>query len=140
MTETAQPQIVKTFTPIEQFPIGNKPGQTPIGKCSGILENHMQCWRAGDVVVASVIPAYTTLEGTEVPEHVSTAQFCRYHANIEKASYDGRMAQSAEQQPALSETAPESAPQAIVGESVATTPAPTVAPPANQAPAVKTPV
>jgi len=63
----------------------------PIGKCSGLLPNHMQCWRAGDVLVSAVtqttVPAHTVNE-TEIPEavdeSVTSYQLCRRHATIEQ--------------------------------------------------------
>lgn len=46
-----------------------------IGKCSALLPNHMQCWRAGDVLV-SVINEDQTL--------ASQYQLCQRHVVVEQ--------------------------------------------------------
>ena len=50
-----------------------------IGKCSGMLPNHMQCWRAGDV---QVVETTITPAADDKPEttRVTLTQLCRSHA------------------------------------------------------------
>lgn len=52
-----------------------------IGRCSAILPNRMQCWRAADFHVVEVIPA-TTEPPTE--ERTVEYQLCKQHVNIQK--------------------------------------------------------
>ena len=57
--------------------IHEAPGKPKIGQCSAVLPNHMQCWRAGDVIVTIVEPS-TESE----PEKVTCFQLCRGHATL----------------------------------------------------------
>ena len=54
----------------------------PIGKCSGLLPNHMQCWRSGDFQVTETIS--TTTEDGTIIENVTPYQLCRRHELIQK--------------------------------------------------------
>lgn len=76
----------KTFTLLSQIP------RAVIGKCSAILPNKMQCWRAGDVQV------HTVTQGTdpEVPNTTFGYQLCRAHAIAEQQEYDKAVADEAE--------------------------------------------
>jgi len=75
----------KTFTPLSEIP------KAIIGTCSGILPNHMQCWRAGDVQVHMVIPG----EGEEAEPRIHDYQLCRAHAIAEKQEQDVAVAAEA---------------------------------------------
>ena len=76
----------KTLTPLSALPVGTKPGQIAIGKCSEVLPNHMQCWRAGDVVV-TVVNEPTTAEDGKVTQQILTYQKCNRHALAEQEQY-----------------------------------------------------
>ena len=86
-TFVVSPAVQKTYTPFTELSVGTKVGQTPIEKCSAILPNSLQCWRAADVVVTRV----ETLQGLpggmeEAAKHpkITKYQLCRRHALIEQ--------------------------------------------------------
>jgi hypothetical protein len=76
----------KTFTLLSQIP------KVVIGKCSAILPNKMQCWRAGDVQVHTV----TQGVNSEEPNDTFDYQLCRAHAIAEQQEYDKAVADEAE--------------------------------------------
>ena len=55
-----------------------------IGKCSEILPNRLQCWKAADFAITITTPP---AEGEAEPT-VTTYQKCRAHAQIEKNADD----------------------------------------------------
>jgi hypothetical protein len=71
---TPEPVVTKVYTPLSQ--LNNK--RVPIGRCSAILKNHMQCWRAGDVQVQT--STVSVIDGKEVTS-TSIVQFCYGHAH-----------------------------------------------------------
>jgi hypothetical protein len=77
--------VTKTYTELSTLPLGLGPGQFQIGKCSGILDNHMQCWRSADILVTVVTP--TEKEG-DVTEGVSSYYLCRRHAQLDQQAYE----------------------------------------------------
>jgi hypothetical protein len=79
--------VTKTYTALASIP------KTKIVTCSAVLENHMQCWRAGDFLVhqVTVQPAVAATKTTPaVAEAVDELdyQLCRRHANADKEAYD----------------------------------------------------
>ena len=76
----------KTFTLLSQIP------KAIIGKCSAILPNRMQCWRAGDVQVHTV----TQGKDPEEPNKTFDYQLCRAHAITEQQEYDKAVADETE--------------------------------------------
>lgn len=70
--------VSKTYTPLTEIPTGHGLGKTLIGKCSAILPNRLQCWRAGDFVVTEVHPAVTDAD-EKVSQQKDTYQLCRSH-------------------------------------------------------------
>jgi hypothetical protein len=78
----------KTFTPLSELSVGPKPGQVQISKCTEVLPNRMQCWRAGDVLV-TVVGELTTDKATGKPtQSVQSYQKCRRHALAEQEQYE----------------------------------------------------
>ena len=75
----------KTFTLLSQIP------KAVIGKCTAILPNHMQCWRAGDVQVHTV----KQLDDPKKPNETFDYQLCRAHAIAEQQGYDQTVADEA---------------------------------------------
>jgi len=77
--------VTKIYTELSTLPIGLGPGQYQIGKCSGILDNHMQCWRSADILVTVVTP-------TEIEEKMvdvtTNYQLCRRHAQLDQQAYE----------------------------------------------------
>ncbi len=67
----------KTFTSLSQIP------KAVIEKCSAILPNRMQCWRAGDVLVHTV----TQSADPEISNTTFDYQLCRGHAAAEEHEY-----------------------------------------------------
>lgn len=67
----------KTFTPLSEVV------KASIGKCTAILPNHMQCWRAGDVQVHVVTQSTNPEEGNKTFDY----QLCRAHAFAEQQEY-----------------------------------------------------
>jgi hypothetical protein len=79
------PPTQKTYTNLlEARSTGYFDPKFQIGRCSAILPNKMQCWRAADFQVAETIPATTTESGEEVPEKEVEYQLCKQHVNIQK--------------------------------------------------------
>lgn len=82
------PTTTKTYTAIA--------GSTgiQITKCSHMLENHMQCWRAGDFLI-TVVTSYP--QDGDTPAHVETVTYqkCRRHAQVEKEADDKTAADEA---------------------------------------------
>lgn len=75
----------KTFTPLTQIP------KAFIGKCTAVLPNHMQCWKAGDVQVHLVKQE----ADPEKPNVTYDYQLCRAHAVAEQQEYDKAVADEA---------------------------------------------
>jgi hypothetical protein len=69
-------EATKTYTPLMEIP------KTHITKCSEMLGNSMQCWRAGDYQITVTTPAPTE----DNPEAVETVTYqkCRRHAQAER--------------------------------------------------------
>ena len=88
----------KTFTPISQL---IKP---TIGRCSAVLPNRMQCWKAGEYEVKQVF------QGTnpEEPNKVAYYQLCRAHAVAEQQEYEKAVADEAAVAKAETEAAADS--------------------------------
>jgi hypothetical protein len=64
---------VKRYQNLSTMPTGVGIGKVPIVRCSAMLANHMQCWRAGDFYIS------------DVSDIVNTAyQKCRAHAQQER--------------------------------------------------------
>ena len=79
VTVSPSPTKTKKYMPLSILPTGSGPSQIKIGICSAILDNHMQCWRAGDIYVeeTTIIPADgASSEKTKVTSY----QYCRRHA------------------------------------------------------------
>jgi hypothetical protein len=79
VTVSPSPTKTKKYMPLSILPTGSGPSQIKIGTCSAILDNHMQCWRAGDIYVeeTTIIPADgASSEKTKVTSY----QYCRRHA------------------------------------------------------------
>jgi hypothetical protein len=79
VTVSPSPTKTKKYMPLSILPTGSGPSQIKIGTCSAVLDNHLQCWRAGDIYVeeTTVIPADgASLEKTKVTSY----QYCRRHA------------------------------------------------------------
>lgn len=92
----------KTYTLLSSLPTGNKPGQIPITKCSAIIENKMQCWRAGDFLVTETTDVPATEEDSASVKYLQY-QLCRAHAvqqqqKDEKTQKDSEAATEAEAQ------------------------------------------
>lgn len=75
----------KTFTPILQLV---KP---VIGRCTAILPNRMQCWKAGEFQVKQVFQG----PNPEEPNKTNTYQLCRAHAVAEQQEYEKAVADEA---------------------------------------------
>jgi Tfp pilus assembly protein PilV len=83
----------KTYQPLNTINNGSsygKPLKVPVTVCSGLLENHMQCWRAGDVLITTTT---TTLAPTEADPNatvdtISTYQMCYRHSAADQAQYN----------------------------------------------------
>lgn len=76
-------QTRKRYTLLSALPTGNGPGKIQITKCSAMLDNHMQCWRAGDFLVEQLVPSPDPDSATsEVVQ--SSYQKCRAHAQQER--------------------------------------------------------
>lgn len=75
---TTEVQVTKTYTPVMELHL------KVIGRCSAVLPNHMQCWRAGDVQVhvTTVTPGATEEDAPTVVKN--SYQLCNRHAQIEK--------------------------------------------------------
>lgn len=69
--------VSKTYTPLASIK-GAK-----VVMCSALLPNHLQCWRAGDVLVTETtsIPASKDAKGVETPASITerTWQLCNFH-------------------------------------------------------------
>lgn len=76
------PNITKVYTPLSQIKTAK------IEKCSALLPNAMQCWRAGDVQVIRqiVTPAYKDEAKKDHPEITEKQEYqlCYRHAQIEQ--------------------------------------------------------
>jgi len=77
--------VTQTYTELSTLPIGLGPGQYQIGKCSGILDNHMQCWRSADILVTVVTPTEIEEKMVDVTTHY---QLCRRHAQLDQQAYE----------------------------------------------------
>ncbi len=77
----------KTYTPVSAIQ------NVAIGKCTEMLPNHLQCWKAGDFVITVTTPP---AEGQTEPTTTSY-QKCRYHAQLEKAADDAAVAEVAQE-------------------------------------------
>ena len=75
----------KVYAPLASIP------KAQIERCSYLLPNDLQCWRAADylVTVKTVTPATDT--STEAKTTESSYQLCARHAVIEQAVAAGRM-------------------------------------------------
>ena len=64
-----------------------KPAKVPVGKCSAILQNHLQCWRAADVLITTTT---TVPADGDKPESTTTntAQMCYRHAQVDEQQYN----------------------------------------------------
>ena len=96
----------KTFTPLNETGV-------PIGKCTGMLKNHMQCWRAGDILITTVETVAShdeVINGIEtaVPEKeiVDSVQMCRRHAAVEYDAYQKTLPEVKEAPTEPTETKP----------------------------------
>jgi len=113
----------KTYTALTDIP------KVIIGKCSTLLANHMQCWRAGDFQVTIPAEPVTAADGT-ITQDVTTYQLCRRHALLEQEN-DAILVQAQhriENDKAQLEQAEQAIPQAnttSTTSAAATTPAPT---------------
>jgi hypothetical protein len=69
--------VTKTYTPLSQI------ASAAIGKCSAMLPNKLQCWRAGDVQV--IIQKITPPTGKDTMETVDKTEYqlCYRHAQLE---------------------------------------------------------
>ena len=67
----------KRYQTLSSMPTGSGLGRIAIGRCSAMLANHMQCWRAADFHIISVTPDKTEIY-----------QKCRAHAAAELAQDD----------------------------------------------------
>jgi hypothetical protein len=76
--------VTKTYTNLADQP------DVSIEACSAILPNHMQCWRAADVLVTvvtrTITPAHDEV-AEDITETVSQYQLCRRHAQIDEDRY-----------------------------------------------------
>jgi hypothetical protein len=65
--------VIKRYQTLSSMPTGQGLGRVMIGRCSAMLANRMQCWRAGDFYIqdSSVAQPY---------------QKCRMHASMELAA------------------------------------------------------
>jgi hypothetical protein len=79
--------VTKRYQTLSSMPTGQGPGRVAIGRCEAMLENRMQCWRAGDFYIQD-----STL--------ARPYQKCRRHASIELAS-DEAAIKAATEAPAL---------------------------------------
>src|SRR6266567_2657160 len=86
--------MAKTFTNLTELNIGSGPGQIQIVRCSEVLSNHMQCWRAGDVLVTVTGEVFIDENGV-VTQKVVQYQKCRAHANFESDA-DAKAVKAAE--------------------------------------------
>lgn len=73
----AAPTITKQYTELA------KVQGAQITKCSTVLENHMQCWRAGDYQVTITTTTPPTTKDGEATVKVQGYQLCRAHAILE---------------------------------------------------------
>lgn len=90
----------KTYTLLSSLSTGNKLGQTPITKCSALIENKMQCWRAGDFMVMETTDVPATEKDSASVKYLQY-QLCRAHAvqqqqKDEKTQRDAEAAKAAE--------------------------------------------
>jgi hypothetical protein len=76
--EPPKPTTTKTYKPLSQI------AKAKIHKCSAMLPNHMQCWRAGDVQVVSTTVTPPAKDGDKETTSTSEYQLCYMHANIEQ--------------------------------------------------------
>jgi len=64
-------------------------------QCSALLPNHMQCWRASDVLITTIAtsPALSTVDPNTVIEDgkevttITTTQMCNRHAVMDQQEY-----------------------------------------------------
>ena len=68
--------VTKTYELLSTLP------KTKIEKCSAMLENHLQCWKAGDLLITITTPAPTKDDPKAVS--ITSYQKCRRHAQAEK--------------------------------------------------------
>jgi len=68
--------MTRTYMPLSILTI------VKVGKCTGVLPNKMQCWRAGDVLVTETTPAPTAEDAEAVSK--TEYQLCNYHATIQQ--------------------------------------------------------
>ena len=66
----------RVYTPLSQVP------NVKVGRCSGVLSNHMQCWRAGDVLVTDTTSTPTDTNPEAVT--VSNTQLCNRCAVLQQ--------------------------------------------------------
>jgi hypothetical protein len=83
---TTQP--IKTYVALNLIPHVN------IGRCSEVLSNQSQCWKAGDFQITVTTPS----EGEETEPTIVTYQKCRRHAQAEKDT-DGSVAEILKAEP-----------------------------------------
>ena len=69
---TTQP--IKTYVALNSIP------HAKIGRCSEVLGNQNQCWKAGDFQITVTKPP----EGEETDPTIVTYQKCRRHAQAER--------------------------------------------------------
>lgn len=88
----------KTFTQLAQIP------KAVIERCTAVLPNHMQCWKAGDVQVHLVKQG----DDSEKPNVTYDYQLCRAHAVAEQQEYEKAVADEAAVAKAVTEAAADS--------------------------------
>jgi len=107
--------MAKTFTSLKEVPTGTGPGQIQIGKCSAVLDNRMQCWRAGEFLVTTTKTVTTpaVMDGDKVvtPEDKaevldSQYQLCRAHKLFEEQQYENEKIKEANATAKTTETKP----------------------------------
>lgn len=69
-----------TTQPIKTYIALNSISHAKIGRCSEVLGNQNQCWKAGDFQITVTTPP----EGEETAPTIVTYQKCRRHAQAER--------------------------------------------------------
>ena len=83
---TTQP--IKTYVALNSIP------HVKIGRCSEVLGNQNQCWKAGDFQITVTTPP----EGEETAPTIVTYQKCRRHAQAERDA-DGSVVEIVKAEP-----------------------------------------